>query len=60
MMHCQPKQVLHGLFGTNQRNGSQMIFAAVATTNQPQTFENVTMTGWLYADSNLKASIAQW
>ena len=45
MMHCQPKQVLHGLFGTNQRNGSQMIFAAVATTNQPQTFENVTMTG---------------
>ena len=31
MMHCKPRQVLHDLFSTNQRNGSQMTFAAVGT-----------------------------
>ena len=30
LMHCKPRQVLHDLFSTNQRNGSEMTFAAVA------------------------------
>ena len=32
LMHCKARQVLHDLFGTNQRNGSKMTF--VAETNK--------------------------
>ena len=31
IMHRKPRQVLHDLFSTKQKNGWQMTFAAVAT-----------------------------
>ena len=58
-MHYKARQVLRNLFSSNQGNSSEMTLVTGATKSTSK-FENLTITGWLNARNNLKASISSW